>query len=212
MRKQAFTIIEVVVVFLLILGITFFILPKSLNSTKQARFISRWTEQYSQLEYIFSVIKAQNGSIIKTSLVNAKNNEERKNIVLNILKPYLRINSEIKPNIYKQYYMDKALVKSGDRYYFENFYLTDLKEIISLKWLNSKCKKEETCAIMSFDLNGLEPPNTWGYDIFGINLLQDGIEPLGKNMDADTLKSNCSKYGFGVYCSYYYLIGGEFDN
>jgi len=211
MRKNGFTIIEVVVVFLLILGVTFLILPKSLDSTRQARFISKWTEKYSELEYMFSVIKAQKDSEIKEKLRDAKNNEDRNKAIIETIKPYLRIVSEVKSTDYKQYYMDKSLVKSPDKYYFGNFYKTADNDIVGLKWLKENCIDHDACAIMFFDLNGTAPPNTWGYDIFGIDFLNDKIQPFGKGIDSDTLKKNCSKYGYGIYCSYYYLMGGKFD-
>lgn len=210
MRKNAFTIVEVVVVFLLILAVTFFILPISLDNTKQARFISKWTAAYSKLEYMFQVIKAQKESEIKQRFHTAQNNNDRKDIIIETLKPYLRITSKARPD-YKQYYMNGAPVAPGGRYYFDTFYLTSSNEIIGLKWLNANCQKNEVCAVLTFDVNGPEKPNTWGYDIFGINILRDNIEPVGKNLEPGLLKDDCTKYGFGVYCSYYYLIGGKFD-
>lgn len=210
MRKNGFTIIEVVVVFLLMLGVTFLVLPRSLNNTKQAKFISKWAEKYSHLSYLFSVIKAQKDGEIEEKLHTANNDNDRKKILIDAIKPYLRITSEVKVP-YNPLYMDKTEATPDSRYYFSNFYSTSLNEIIGLKLINLDCKDKEVCAVMSFDINGIEPPNTWGSDVFGINILKDGIEPLGKNSDPDTLKSNCSKHGNGLYCSYYYLIGGRFD-
>jgi len=210
MRKTGFTIIEVVVVFLLILGVTFLILPKSLDSTKQARFISKWNETYTKLEYMFSVISAQKDSEIKEKLTVANNDNARKKIILETIKPYLRITSEVKTP-YTQYYMNGNEVMSTDNYHFDNFYFTSSNEIVGLKLINSNCKKKEICTLMTFDINGSEVPNKWGYDIFGINVLKNGIEPLGKDLDFESLKKDCSKYGFGLSCSYYYLIGGKFD-
>lgn len=210
MSKKGFTIIEVVVVFLLVLGVTFLVVPKGLNTTKQARFISKWTQKYSELEYMFSVIEAQNDGEIEKKFFAANNDSARKKILLEAIKPYLRIVSEA-PSTYKPHYMDKSEATPGSTYYFNNFYFTSSNEIVGVKLVNSNCKNKEPCAIMSFDINGLEAPNTWGYDIYGINVLKDGIEPLGKNIEPDVLKNNCSKYGTGIYCSYYYLIGGRFD-
>lgn len=210
MQKNGFTIIEVVVVFLLMLGVVFLVLPKSLNSTKQARLISKWAEKYSELQYTFSVIKAQKDTEIEEKLLKAADDKEKKEILLEAIKPYLRITSEIKVP-YKQFYMDGTEVKPGDKYFFDNFYFTKLGEIIGLKLINPKCSKDEPCADMSFDMNGFEKPNTWGYDIFGINVFNGEVEPFGKGIDLDILKKNCSKYGSGIYCSYYYLIGGRFD-
>lgn len=208
--KKGFTIIEVVVVFLLILGVTFLILPRSLNSTKQARFISKWTQTYAELEYMFSVIRAQQEDEIQDKLSKADGNDNKKEIILETIKPYLRIVSEA-PSTYKQYYMNGFEVNSQGRYYFKTFYLTNSKEIVGLKWLSDDCEAQEACAIMSYDVNGIEPPNTWGDDIFGINLLKKGIDPMGKGIDSDLLKADCDKTGFGIYCSYYYLMGGRFE-
>lgn len=209
--RKGFTIIEVVAVFLLILGVTFFILPLSLETTKQAKFISQWTEKYSELEYMFSVIKAQKDSEIKKSLDKAQNNDDRSKAVLETIKPYLRITSEVQDPKYKQYYMDRKEVKDPDMYYFNKFYQASSGETIGLKWIDGDCTGDRICAIMAFDVNGTKAPNTWGYDVFGINLLLKGIEPIGKDIDPDVLKHDCSRSGYGVYCSYYYLIGGKFD-
>lgn len=209
-QKGAFTIIEVVFVFLLILGVTFLILPRSLNSTRQAKFISQWSETYAQLEYMFSVIKAQQNGALEEKIKAAPNNEERKNILLETIKPYLRITTAVDSD-YKQLYMNKSVVQPSDRYHFDNLYFTSSDEIVGLKWLKEDCNDNDVCAILNFDLNGKKSPNTWGYDIFGINLYKTKIEPIGKNIDIDVLKNNCSKNGFGIYCSYYYLIGGKFE-
>ena len=66
--------------------------------------------------------------------------------------------------------------------------------------------------MLMFDMNGLLPPNRWGKDIFGINIYSEGhIEPFGKNFDMSDLKLDCSEKGLGINCSYYYIIGGGFD-
>ena len=84
-----------------------------------------------------------------------------------------------------------------------------LNEIIGFKWINENCEKDELCAIMIFDLNGLEKPNVFGEDIFGININRNGISAFGEDTDINMLKQNCKSSG--TYCSYYYLIGGHFE-
>lgn len=211
MQKRGFTIIEVVVVFLIILGFAFFIIPKSMENTKQARLISKWIEKYSDLEYMFSVIKAQEDSKLKEDFAKAQDNDQMNQVLLDVIKPYLRITSQLNSPDYQQFYMNQSKVREGDGYYFKNLYLTSSNEIVGLKWDKKDCQGDDVCAVLSFDLNGVALPNSWGYDIFGINILKNKIEPIGKQADSTTLKANCSKHGFGVYCSYYYLIGGKFD-
>lgn len=211
MQKRGFTIIEVVVVFLLILVVAFFVLPKSLDTTKQASLISHWSEVYSDMEYMFSVIKAQRDGDIQQRLSAAKTTESRTKIILEEIKPYLRIKSEVTDKDYIQYYMNGAPVRKGNKYYFNKFYLMESGTIVGLKWFVTKDSDKRACGIMAFDVNGEKLPNTWGKDVFGIDVFQDRIAPMGKNIDEDTLKADCSKSGYGVYCSYYYLIGGKFD-
>ena len=63
-----------------------------------------------------------------------------------------------------------------------------------------------------YDVNGKLGPNRWGKDVFGINIYSQGhIEPFGKQFEMDELRIDCSDKGLGVNCSYYYIIGGGFD-
>lgn len=211
MVKKGFTIVEVVMVFLLIFGVTFFILPKNLDTTRQARFISKWIQKYSELEYMFSVIKAQHDEELNSKINHAADNNEREEVLLETIKPYLRITSKVTDTKYKQYYMDGEKVAPETKYYFNELYNTSSNEIVGLKWFENKCRKGVVCAAIVFDINGLEKPNKWGHDIFGINVLKDQIDPMGMGVDPYVLKRDCSHKGYGTYCSYYYLIGGKFD-
>ena len=66
---------------------------------------------------------------------------------------------------------------------------------------------------MMFDINGILPPNRWGKDIYGVSIFDGGrIEPFGYDEDMEDLREDCSKQGSGVSCSYYYKIGGGFDD
>lgn len=211
MVKKGFTIVEVVMVFLLILGVTFFILPKNLDSTRQARFISKWTQRYTELEYMFSVIKAQQEEELSSKISSASNNDAKKEILLETIKPYLRITSKVTDPKYKQYYMNGNIVSSNTKYYFNEFYNTSANEIVGLKWFGGECQKGAVCAVIVLDINGLVKPNKWGHDIFGVNVLKDQLDPMGMGVDPYILRRDCSNRGYGTYCSYYYLIGGKFD-
>lgn len=210
MNKKGFTIIEVVVVFLIILGATFLIIPKNLDATRHAKLISKWNQKYNELQYMFSAIIAQNGSEIEEMFNLTHDDKRKQQIVFNAIKPYLRIINKVKEP-YQQIYMDKKLVSVDDLYGFADFYYTSSGEIVGFKVINLLCQKREPCIMINFDVNGIKEPNMWGYDVFGINVLKDKIEPLGKNIDINLLKHNCSRHDSGVYCSYYYLIGGRFD-
>ncbi|MBP7212014.1 hypothetical protein KBA27_04190 [bacterium] len=211
MEKKGFTIIEVVVVFCMILAVAFFVFPISLDNTKHARLISSWSSTYSNLEYIFSVLKAQNNLTVYKKIDNANSNEERQEMVLKVIKPYFRTTTLVPEDEYKIRYMNGLIAKDVG-YHFKKHYYTSSGKIIALDWLVKKCSDKKTlCGIMSVDINGIKRPNTWGEDIFGIGIYSDRIQPLGKDKSIRDLKLDCSKDGQGILCSYYYLIGGKFD-
>ena len=63
---------------------------------------------------------------------------------------------------------------------------------------------------MLFDINGILPPNRWGKDIYGVSIFDGGkIEPFGFELDMKELKKDC--LDTGISCSYYYKIGGGFE-
>ena len=62
-----------------------------------------------------------------------------------------------------------------------------------------------------YDVNGKKGPNSWGKDVFGLNIYKDGFKPFGKTEPLETQRQDCSKHGTGIYCSNYFLIGGNFD-
>ena len=67
--------------------------------------------------------------------------------------------------------------------------------------------------MMLFDINGIDKPNTWGEDIFAVKVFKDRIEPVGNEFSNNKImiKRDCSKYGLGIACSYYYNVyGGSF--
>ena len=107
--------------------------------------------------------------------------------------------------------MNNSRIGKNQYYYFDDFYYAENNTIIGIKDLEQQ-NADDPMFMLMFDLNGLLPPNRWGKDIFGINIYGEGhIEPFGKQFDMADLKLDCSEKGFGINCSYYYIIGGGFD-
>jgi hypothetical protein len=129
-----------------------------------------------------------------------------------LVKPYLRITEQDEiTDRYNLSYMNGSKVKKDDIFYFDNLYKTHTNTIVGIKDI----KDEDVfhpVFIMMFDMNGLQGPNVWGKDVYGINIFIDGnITPIGTGKDMEELKKDCSSAGRGVYCSHYYRIGGEFN-
>ena len=196
-----------------VLGILLLIMPVSIESSRQANFISKWNEKFNRVEYMFSVINAHITDDMIKSMAKAKTPQERESILLAIVKPYLRIDTSTVPvsRHYRPRYMNGSRVYEGQRYFFDDFYYAENNTIVGIKDIKNEVSND-ALFIMMFDMNGFLPPNRWGKDIFGVNIYDNGrVEPFGFESSMSELKKDCSESGTGVSCSYYYKIGGGFD-
>lgn len=212
MTNKKFWQIEYSITLLAIFAAVLLFMPMSIQNKTQALYISKWNERYNRLDYMFSVINTHISDDIIKSFKEAESSEEKERLLLALIKPYLRIDTEKNPpKRYKPRYMNNARAFKGQTYYFDEFYFAENNSIIGIKDLPRR-KLHDPMFIMMFDINGLMPPNRWGKDIFGVNIYEGGkIEPFGSSMSLDALRKDCSTEGSGISCSYYYKIGGGFD-
>lgn len=211
--KKHFWRIEYSITLFVIFAIVLMFIPTKFIATKEATFISMWNETINKMEYVFSAMNAHSDSDILKGLKKAKDNAQREQLMMTLVKPYLRISESnvLQKKSYQPKYMNGKVVDKNDRYYFDKLYLSKNNKIVGLKDI----KDEDVfhpVFLMFFDMNGLKGPNTWGKDIFGLNIFIDGnISPLGSGWNIKDLKSDCSPNGTGVGCSHYYRIGGEIN-
>ena len=202
-------------VILFLLVTTFLLLiPFSMENTRQASYISKWNEIYNRMEYLCTVINAHIDDDMLMSMKKAKTPHEREQLLLTIIKPYMRIDTDNVPSKrYKPRYKNGSIVKKDDIYYFNEFYFARNKgkTIIGLKNIHTRTKNDPLF-IMMFDVNGILPPNKWGCDIYGLNIYDGGkIQPFGFDKTLTAMQEDCSKTGTAIFCSNYYKIGGDFD-
>ncbi|MGN0031016.1 MAG: hypothetical protein ACI37Q_03580 [Candidatus Gastranaerophilaceae bacterium] len=211
MRKR-FWKIEYSITIFVIFAALLLMIPSSVISSKEASYISKWNDTFHKMEYVFNAMAAQADAEIIKSFKKAKNNHEREAIMIKLVKPYLRISEDDEiTRKYDLHYMNGVKLKPEDEYYFDNVYLSEKSTIIGIKDIVDD-DIYHPGFLMMFDMNGIKGPNTWGRDVYGINIFADGkITPLGAGWDIDDLKKDCSPVGSGVSCSYYYRIGGEFS-
>lgn len=210
--KKHYWKLEYSIALFVFLGILLLVMPVSIENTRQANFISKWNEKLNRVEYMFSVINAHISDDMLKSMTKAKTADEREKVLLTIVKPYLRIDIDANPvRHYRPRYMNGTKVYKGQTYFFDDFYFAENNTIVGLKDIKTE-SENDILFIMMFDMNGILPPNRWGKDIFGVNIYDGGkIEPFGFDKSMQELKKDCSSNGIGVYCSYYYKIGGGFE-
>ena len=191
--KKGFTIVEVSILFVIFLIVAFLVAPLSLDDTVQAKNTSRWRsvqQDFTNIFYSVSTKKEETSSPFKVALETIIDNE---------------IKEEISPY--------KITFKNGtypsNTYRFKNFNLTYSNAVISIKLFDTP--QNDLLGFIMYDVNGKKGPNTWGKDVFGLNIYENKFEPFGKNESISEQKKDCSHNGSGLYCSNYYLIGGNFD-
>ena len=205
--------IEYSITLLVLLSFIMLLIPLKLENYRQARFISQWKEQNTKLVYLFSVINAQKSEEIIKSLNNSETPQQREAILLQLIKPYMRIHNVKKiPWRYRPKCMNGSRISKKDDFYFNELYFSETQKIIGVKDITAE-KDNDAWFMLMFDVNGFLPPNTWGKDIFGVYIYDEGrTVPFGYTSSIEDLQKDCSKTGKGFYCSYYYLIGGEFND
>ena len=215
MKKiYGFTLAEVAIVVGLIFLTALLMVPNLVEDNKKIDIIAKWKNTYQNIEYIFSAMTAQTSETDNAEFQKASGNDEKADLLFEMLAPYFRVDKAISNEEYQTYYLNGSKVKENDDYYTKNLHILNSGKILGLKWLNTpeSVTDKMPIAILSIDLNGLNKPNKWGYDIFGVNIYTNRIEPLGKTNDDYLIKTDCSKKGTGVACSYfYYIYGGEFN-
>ena len=213
MAKKRYLKLEYSIFIYVIIGIMLLIVPISFGNSRQAGFISKWNEKYNKIEYMFSVINAHVTDDMLVSMKKAQTSHEREKLLIQLVKPYLRVNTANKPKAYRPKLLNGSKITKNDMYYFEDVYFAENNSaIVGIKNIHTK-NSSDPLFVMMVDVNGVMPPNRWGKDIFGIRIYDHGkIKPFGEDLDMDAIKEDCSKIGTGGACSYYYTIGGGFDD
>ena len=191
--KNGFTVVEVSILFVIFLIVAFLVAPLSLDDTKQAQNTARWKSVQSDFINIFYTI-------------NTNRNEEN----INFAEAFNSvISTEMKESIepYRISYMNGTY--PSNTYRFREFKTTQSKATIAVKLFDES--ENGLLGVLMYDVNGKAAPNTWGRDVFGMNIYEDRFEPFGKSEPIGRQKQDCSLNGTGLYCSNYYLIGGNFD-
>lgn len=190
--KKGFTIIEVSILFVIFIIVAFLVAPLSLDDTMQAKNTSRWRAVQADFVNIFYSINTQEdetSDFIKDFETIIKNEVKTK------IDPY-------KITFLNGTYPNKT-------YHFKQYLLTYSNATIAYNLF--KDSQDGIIGNLMYDVNGQTGPNVWGKDIFGFNIYEDRFEPFGKGKSLAEQKQDCSKSGSGLFCSNYYLIGGNFD-
>lgn len=209
MKGFSFNFFNIFAVSTIILLLIVILVPFRLINMEQAERIAKWKTVYEELRYSFGLVKLHEGHIVPKMEELDKVFVEQD--MFERIKPYLNPVDNSYKNPYNRgyFYKNATPVKKHTMFYFDKFIEIKNGVLVGLKknfdYIEGDKKPEY---ILLVDINGKYRPNLIGQDIFFIGVYADEIMALGQNAK-ESLKTNCSILGNGVFCSEYYLMGGQ---
>ena len=191
---SAFTIVEVSILFVIFLIVTFLVAPLSLNETIQANNASKWRDVQGDFTNIYDSINSEKDNQnfdFATAFESVLAGE-----VVGDIEPYKITN------------MNGTFPSAEFR--FSNFKQTSSRNAtVAYKLYTSP--QSDVLGILMYDVNGSSGPNVWGKDVYGYYIHSDRFEPFCQSESVVRQKQDCSKSGTGLCCSSSYLVPGSFN-
>ena len=199
--KKAFSLVEISFVLFVLAAVLFAVVPFSVSNIKQAKFISEWKNYMAQVSYSYETLaeyKKTNNLDDKASVKMLMNYLDATLVSdKNSLKNYKY--KMMNGNIYQKIKIDR----------FDEIYKDVNHRLIGVQYMEKGCSLNLPCQTVWTDLNGTLKPNIVGKDIFVYEIYKDSVSPYGKGVSVKTMKEDCSKFGTGMLCSQYYILGGD---
>ena len=205
-KKPAFSFAEIAVVVFLFFAIGCMFLSKVFDISQKSEVIYRWRHTLSNAKYSYEVILLTEKKRLLDTLKLER--EVRNKEILSMFKDTFNldgIKSTTKKRSLKNYkyrFLNGLKVQKNTKY---------KQIIVGINWFNPGCiGTEDLCGVMLFDMNGIDPPNRFGLDVFGVNIYDNRLEPFGTGLSYGQNEKNCRRLETGVTCSKFYLMGGQF--
>lgn len=204
--RKAFTLAELLLTLVIIGIIAALTVPVLLQDIQQQKLRNQWKAAYSILEQANKKALIDYGGSFKGAFSNATDMKDK-------LKNYFVYTKEC-----------NAANTFGNCWSAQTFYKnhstsewTPIPDIVLNNGMffgfyvyNTNCtgnnyySKSEICGAYEVDVNGFNPPNTIGEDIFFIHVLENRIRPAGVLESTNGMDiANCTSYGAG--CGALYL-------
>ena len=150
--KKGFTIVEVSILFVIFLIVAFLVAPLSLDDNMQAKNTSRWRSVQQEFMNICYSINTQN--------------EDEDLSFQDTLNSIFENESKTEIPSYKITFMNGTF--PNNTYRFKDFKTTNSNATLSLKLFDKP--QNDKLGLLMYDVNGKNGPNTWGKDVFGMNI------------------------------------------
>lgn len=225
---QAFTLAEVLITLGIIGVVAAMTVPVLVQNIQDSEFQTKMKKEYSVLSEAFQLIKNENGGsfidaisnctdpsicisdVFKQKLSYLKSCDTNDGANLNACFPALSKIKFLNGTDANDMYIGNA--------YTEGMVLKDGTSL-ALELGNASCTDttgiySNNCGWITVDVNGINPPNTWGRDIYVFQVYSDALRPCTPIRSAPSWLNydDCTKSGTGWTCSSKYLNGKTADN
>jgi len=192
--KAAFTLAEVLITLGIIGVVAALTLPTLVQNYEEKVTVTKMKKMYNVLSNAYTLYLSEDNPKI-----NVQYNEEGAITIANIFLPYLKIARDCGTGdgtscIYNGFYTNKnnstAANYSNDSKYYK-LVLSDGATI----WFRAA---SPNIGIIQYDVNGKNPPNKWGYDLFEFNATDSSIIPAS-NFNNGCATANSNGHGCAIW-------------
>ena len=219
-KKAAFTLAEVLITLGIIGVVAAITMPALINKTQMMEYKSRLKKSYSVLLQAHNLISTENGGF---QYAVASCETKQHYCLKNLFKKYIKnakdcdLNSDENNNCFVKHTQAKKLNGENAGYSFFNNDVTASLALadgtaISFYLDKPNCTfiatptAPERCGWAVVDVNGINPPNTWGKDLYLFFIYPNFIKPAKDGEPPHFYSNDCNKDGYGLTCASEYLL------
>ena len=186
-------------------------MPALIENHRKQVTISKLKKVYSTISQAYMLAKNDNGDIENWKLGNYEDSQNDDEDVLYYLLPYLKVQKFCGkseqgcfPDVVYNSLGSFGLNINFDRNrWYSNAILEDGTSISSITFSGNN-------AVIRVDINGSNPPNVLGIDLFGFNVLPEKVVPMGI-LGVSANASDSNQINRGDYCAAWVIYGNTMD-
>ena len=218
-RKSAFTLAEVLITLGIIGVVAALTLPTLIANYKKQVIISKLNKVYSTISQAYISAKSDNGELQDWKLENYTESDKDDEDILYYLLPYLKVlrfcgKSEkgCFPDVrYGSIGSTGFGVNIDSSKWYSNAILEDGSIISSITFRRNVGNKVVVSGFIRVDVNGNNPPNVLGIDLFNFYISSERVVPYGLVGDGDVSSANDFDINRGDYCAAWVIYGKTMD-
>lgn len=204
MKKDAFTLAEVLITLGIIGVVAAMTLPALIQKQNDVQTVSRLKKAYSILSQVYTMATDKYGPIEDWGFDSSGDgmyDPENHKLLANRFVPFLKLSqncigmtdTQVRKSCTEKSYQTKS---------FQSVILTDGSTII-FRIFRMGCNAvygpskplSTVCGMISVDINGKKRPNLSGEDLFHFYVTRHGIIPFGTQEDTHSFQNGCNRNG-----------------